>query len=226
MRIRELSNRSGVSTPTIKYYVREGLLPAGQRLGPVRTEYSEEHIARLRLIRALRENGKLSVEAIKQVLERLDAAPDGHHSIAAAMEALDEQQEERRPRTVAEREELKEARRAIGDFLIGLGWKTRGHETSAERSLVEAFATLRRVMSKDLPVDVLEPYARALEQLAKVEIPAGRVVRAAPADAVRRAFLGMILFEPVLLSLRRLALEAEARKAYRQEMSSSMAERD
>src|SRR2546430_1153453 len=33
MRMGELSRRSGVSVPTIKYYLREGLLPAGNPLG-------------------------------------------------------------------------------------------------------------------------------------------------------------------------------------------------
>ena len=31
MRIAELSNRSGVPVPTIKYYLREGLLPFGRQ---------------------------------------------------------------------------------------------------------------------------------------------------------------------------------------------------
>ena len=33
MRIAELSTRSGTSIPTIKYYLREGLLPAGTATG-------------------------------------------------------------------------------------------------------------------------------------------------------------------------------------------------
>jgi len=37
MRIGELSRRSGVPVPSIKYYVREGLLPAGERTRPTRS---------------------------------------------------------------------------------------------------------------------------------------------------------------------------------------------
>ena len=34
MRISELSTRSGVAVPTIKYYLREGLVPEGVRSSP------------------------------------------------------------------------------------------------------------------------------------------------------------------------------------------------
>jgi DNA-binding transcriptional MerR regulator len=40
MRIAELSRRSGVSVPTIKYYLREGLLPPGERTSPNQALYN------------------------------------------------------------------------------------------------------------------------------------------------------------------------------------------
>ena len=49
----ELATRSGLSVPTIKYYLREGLLPAGVATGATRAVYDETHVHRLRLIRAL-----------------------------------------------------------------------------------------------------------------------------------------------------------------------------
>ena len=53
MRLSELSRLSGTSMPTIKYYVREGPLGSGERLNDTRTEYSDDHVHRLRLTRAL-----------------------------------------------------------------------------------------------------------------------------------------------------------------------------
>ena len=41
MRISELSTRSGVPVPTIKYYLREGLVPEGARSSPTQAEYDE-----------------------------------------------------------------------------------------------------------------------------------------------------------------------------------------
>ena len=72
MRIAELSRRSGASIPTIKYYVREEILPPGTATGRNQAEYSEDHVRRLRLIRALIDVGGLSVAAARQVLATVD----------------------------------------------------------------------------------------------------------------------------------------------------------
>lgn len=44
MRLAELSRRSGVSTATIKYYLREGLLPPGRQVNPTTAEYDDGHL--------------------------------------------------------------------------------------------------------------------------------------------------------------------------------------
>ncbi len=75
MRVKELSTRSGVSVPTIKYYLREGLLPPGELTSPNQATYGETHVRRLRLIRALVDIGGLSITAVRQVLTAADA-PD------------------------------------------------------------------------------------------------------------------------------------------------------
>ena len=64
MRISELSRRSGVPVATIKYYVREGLLPAGEPTAINQALYDERHLARIELIRALREGADLSIATI------------------------------------------------------------------------------------------------------------------------------------------------------------------
>lgn len=72
MRISELSRRSNVPMPAIKYYVREGLLPPGERTEPNQVRYEEDHVHRLRLIRALLEVGELSIIRAKEVLAAVD----------------------------------------------------------------------------------------------------------------------------------------------------------
>lgn len=72
VRISELADRSGVSAASIKWYAREGLLAAGERTGYNQTEYGEEHLARLHLIRSLIEVGGLSVAAARAVLAAAD----------------------------------------------------------------------------------------------------------------------------------------------------------
>lgn len=44
MRLSELSKQSGVTTATIKYYLREGLLPPGERVTATQAEYDESHL--------------------------------------------------------------------------------------------------------------------------------------------------------------------------------------
>src|SRR5688572_3160786 len=53
VRIGELADRAGTTVRTIRYYVAEGLLPAPAGSGP-RSEYTDDHLARLGAIRALK----------------------------------------------------------------------------------------------------------------------------------------------------------------------------
>ncbi|GGK67935.1 MerR family transcriptional regulator [Nocardia camponoti] len=75
MRISELSERSGVAVATIKYYLREGLLKAGERTSPNQASYGDEHLRRLRLVRALIEVGGLPIATVRDVLAAVDT-PD------------------------------------------------------------------------------------------------------------------------------------------------------
>jgi DNA-binding transcriptional MerR regulator len=58
MLMAELSRSSGVPVATIKYYLREGLLPPGAATSATRAEYDEAHLRRLRLTRALEDPGR------------------------------------------------------------------------------------------------------------------------------------------------------------------------
>lgn len=75
MRISELSERSGIAVATIKYYLREGLLPPGARTSPNQASYDESHLRRLRLVRALIEVGGLPVATVGEVIAAVDS-PD------------------------------------------------------------------------------------------------------------------------------------------------------
>ena len=70
--VKELADRGGVTPRTIYYYVSEGLLPPPERGGPA-TTYRDEHLARLRLIRRLKEE-YLPLAEIRRRLAGLSAA--------------------------------------------------------------------------------------------------------------------------------------------------------
>lgn len=68
MKMAELERRSGVNRETIRYYIREGLLPAPERKKPNVAAYSEVHVGRLKAIRRLQEERFLPLDVIRRVL--------------------------------------------------------------------------------------------------------------------------------------------------------------
>ncbi|MEO5834889.1 MAG: MerR family transcriptional regulator [Nakamurella sp.] len=68
MRMAALSRASGVPVPTIKFYLREGLLPPGLRTSPNQSQYDDEHVRRLGLIRSLTELGGCSLADVAEIV--------------------------------------------------------------------------------------------------------------------------------------------------------------
>src|SRR3954453_17373569 len=91
MRMAELSRATGVPVATIKYYLREGLLPRGEvTTSPNQAQYGEEHVRRLTLVRSLVEVGGLSIAAGRAVLAAIDdPAVSLHHTLAFPIAAAD-----------------------------------------------------------------------------------------------------------------------------------------
>ncbi len=192
MRMSELSERSGVSVATLKYYLREALLPAGQALSATRAEYSEDHLARVRLIRAMVDGAGMSIAAVRRVVAALDDPPSSRHELLGiAQHAL--------PAPYGDHKVSPEVLALLDD----LGWHV-SPGAPALRSLSGAIETAR---SAGVPLgrDALTGYARATEGIAAVD------VAAVPADdasaALTRVVIGTVLVDPVLAALRRLAQE-------------------
>ncbi len=72
--MRELETRSGVGRETIRFYIREGLLPEPARAARNSASYSEAHVTRLGTIKRLQEERFLPLAVIRGILEG-DAAP-------------------------------------------------------------------------------------------------------------------------------------------------------
>jgi len=73
LRMRELAAASGVPAPTIKHYLREGLLPEPVKTSRNMAYYPPEFVERIKLIKRLQEERYLPLKAIKTVL---DEGPD------------------------------------------------------------------------------------------------------------------------------------------------------
>ena len=73
MRIQEAAKRSGLSPHTIRFYEREGVLPAPPRAESGYRDYTEQHVAILRLAHGLKE---ISLPLV-QMRTALEVAHDG-----------------------------------------------------------------------------------------------------------------------------------------------------
>lgn len=69
-RMRELSRRAGVPPATIHFYRSRGLLPPPERTGRTMAYYDERFVRRIRWIREVQERCRLSVRAIREILDR------------------------------------------------------------------------------------------------------------------------------------------------------------
>ncbi len=196
MRLAELSARSGLSTATIKYYLRAGLLPPGTTQSSTWANYDESHLRRLRLVRALTDVAGLSLEEVRRVVDAVHASGSDHEARGAAQWPLSP--------TLA-REPSAASLERVDSLLSRQGWEL-ATESPHRRTLAAALDTLRELdfAASD---EILDAYARALESVAELEV-ARVTAEGEPAAAAERLVVGTLLYEPVLLTLRRMAHEA------------------
>jgi DNA-binding transcriptional MerR regulator len=69
LRVGELAEASGVPVPTIKHYLREGLLPEPVKTSRNMAYYPPEFVDRIKLIKQLQEERFMPLKAIKSVLD-------------------------------------------------------------------------------------------------------------------------------------------------------------
>jgi len=197
MQISELVRRADVPLATVKFYIREGMLPPGRATSATRAEYDEAHLERLRLIRSLTIVAGLSLNRAKKILDVVDH-PEGsiYQMLGRAIDALasgpsdDVDPQRRYPRAEA----------ALAS--LGPAYDTSDHRMAAFAQLESA---LLAVEEAGMPADTarLRLYGDHLMAIARAEIdgmPAGD-----PRAAVQYAVLGTTLYEPVLAAIRRLA---------------------
>jgi DNA-binding transcriptional MerR regulator len=203
MRIGELSSRSGISIPSIKFYLREGLLPAGTALRRNQAEYADSHLHRLRLIRALIDVGGLSVTAARDVLGAVDArdVPD-FSLLGVAHYSLD-----RQVRRNSGDPAWKAAREEVLALVRARGWRVEEDSPNVDRA-ADAVAAMRELGQDDL-VACMPAYADAAERIAGQEVDTV-IARQNPALIVEGVVTGTILGEALLNAMRRIAQQDAA----------------
>lgn len=206
MRMAELSRRTGVPVPTIKYYLREGLLPPGERTSPNQALYDEPHVRRLKMVRALVEVGGMSIAAVRDVLDAVDA-PD-----KVPFNVLGEVQDRLGPtHPEGTGEHWEQAREQVEELLARKGWKA-DPSCPPARSLIAALSSLAELGRPDLS-GLVEIYADAVQKVAEADV--AHVIRGEGLDdVVEGTVIGTVLGETMITSLRRLAHQDVTARLY------------
>lgn len=194
MRISDLARRSGVPTPTIKHYIREGLLPAPHARTSRNMAYYDARLAeRVRTIKALQGELFLPLKVIGEMLEpapsaalredaeRPQARPLstlGPAARAGALEARRRRGAAAEPRRRAE--VLASGALTAGelDRLAALGVvqpvvDDRGEPVygGTDLDLLDVIAeTRRKGLGEAFSLDIVAPYVAAVRQLVRFEI--------------------------------------------------------
>lgn len=199
MKIAELSRRSGAPIPTIKFYIREGMLPRGEPAGRTQAVYAERHIERLALIAALQRAG-LSLAVVKQALAAMDTLSGdtpAFMQIAVGALALPHAGAAD-PATTARAAALMEAATAQQGWAVDQG-------SPVWEAAVQACAVILTAWPEPFGEEDLSRYAAVAEAIAAFELPEAWNPTRSPAEALTYVVLGTVLFEPLILALRRLA---------------------
>ena len=190
----ELSKASGIPVATIKFYLRERLLPPGERTGPNQSRYGEPHLRRLRLIRGLLEIGGLSVAAARDVVDAVDSELPLAHSFGVAQRAVSAK--------IAP-DDIDPAALAGIDKLID-GWRvsTNNPGRLAAARVLEAFESLGQVDERKW----FSRYAAAAMLVAEADLDQveARDSREAMAETV---VIGTVLGDALFSAFRRAAQE-------------------
>jgi DNA-binding transcriptional MerR regulator len=198
MRVSELVARTGVPLASVKYYLREGLLPPGRATGATQAVYGEEHVRRLELIRVLLDVVGLSVQRTRTVLGVIDEPGDSvYEAIGRAVAAL--------PPTAEPREDYPRARALLqrNGQVYDPGYAA---VAQLERALEAADAA--GIPYSD---DHLDAYVRGLRIVAEADL--AQVPRDSAAAATEYAVLGTAVGDPLVVALRRLAHQHAAASA-------------
>lgn len=199
MRISELAERSGATVATIKYYLREGLLPPGSKVAERRAEYGDRHVARLRLLRVLRDVGDIPVSDLKQVVDAIDNESLSTHEMnGAAYDAL------ARPSGAVSAEMRVLAAQVVQEA----GWTHVRPESPALDHLAGLLGVVVD-LSAMFDMNHAATYLGLIDSLAAYEVSRlDAAERVEDRDAVvQQMVIGQVVFGQLLLSLRRIGHE-------------------
>lgn len=195
VRISELAERTGVPLATVKFYLREGMLMPGTPVSATRSDYGDEHVRRIALIRALSDVAGLPLQRVKTVLGLVDSPGDSlFEALGTAVAALPPYAEEATGHEAADYPRARAALAALGQV-----YDPRfAAVAQLERALVGVEAA-----GIPLTADRLQAYGSHVRAMAEFDL--SRMPAGDREAQLGYAVLGTALYEPVIAALRRLA---------------------
>jgi DNA-binding transcriptional MerR regulator len=156
VRISDLARVAGVPVATIKFYLREGLLPAGRLSSKTQAQYDESHLQRLRVVRFLTDY-ELSVSAAKDLLARIDNPPESATELLEIAHAA-----------LASRGEEHVDIRFVLSMLRRWGWQVDAESCDSVRSFAHDLSALHSIGIL-LSQEELDGFAQAMRDAAEIE---------------------------------------------------------
>jgi DNA-binding transcriptional MerR regulator len=196
MRISDLSRQSGVPVATIKFYLRERLLPPGQSTGRNQAVYGEKHLRRLLLIRAFTNIGQLDLTSVRELLTAIES--DGL-PLPAVFEIVGRVLSFPQDSAPGPADDETNARNDVDAFIDELGWHVEPDAVTRDQ-LIAVITALRR-LGCDCTMDFFTPQAEAASRLAEQELDLLSPEALDRGAAVARG----VLLEVALTTLRRMA---------------------
>lgn len=200
MQLKELSQVSGVSVASIKFYLREELLKPGDPGTANRAEYTQEHLDRLELIRLLRHVVGLGLDKIKTLTAAVDNPEVDVLNLLGLAQAT----------VLGLPAEAVPDHRWTTELMTGGSWLDA--PSPARNSLSELFGQMEEIgMAPDSTV--LSAYAAAVDQVAALDI--GHVEEQSTRDQmVRTVAVGTFLYSKLLLRMLALAQTSRAMQRF------------
>jgi DNA-binding transcriptional MerR regulator len=196
MQLRELSEAAGTTPATIKFYLREGLLPPGETVHATRASYSP-HIKRLQLIHALRRIVGLSIEQVHGILTLAD---DGAPQLALLAHV-------QRVVLGLGSDTGNVARTAAADAVVRMrDWPD---AQSDARDALDRHIALMEGLGITLPLELLDQYSRAVDAIAGLDLELTTAGNDTD-DVILTAAIGMHIHSPLMLKLLAMAQASHA----------------
>jgi DNA-binding transcriptional MerR regulator len=196
VRISDLSERSGVAPASIKYYVRERLLPPGEQASGNQTTYSDAHLARLRLIRAFLDVGGLSISSARAVFAAIDDDVPFAVAAAVASTAL--------PNSASPPASDSHGAATLAALLERLGWHAA--PTNPGFALAARVIDDYTALGRDDLLTVLPAYAESAMRVAEADLDA-TAASGSPERMTETVVIGTVLGDSLFAGLRRIAHE-------------------